>query len=422
MLNADFQKKKTLVSALERGNKWWKGGFELEFKPREIYEEIKKFMGTKQIISLTGLRRVGKTVIMLKLAQEYAAKFGRENIVYFSFDDFRDTSVRGVIGAYSELMSKDMEQGRYLFLLDEIQKVEGWEEQLKREYDLNPHLKFVISGSESLFIRKKSRESLAGRMYEFHVKALNFREYLQFRGKKFDNLLLYEEEIVREFHHFLLCNGFPELVQEEEEIIEKYIKENIIEKIIYKDIPLLIPIKEPEVLGQILRIILNDPGEIINLNELAGELGISRQTASLYLDYLEKSFLIRKLYNFSRNARKTERKSKKYYPTIILPELAKRNEFFGRVFETFMVLQLEAEFFWRDTRKNEVDAVLVANKVISPIEIKSSKIDYGPLKLFMKKFKLDRGMVISYNKKEHLEFNGKSIEVIPFYEYLLGGK
>lgn len=419
MLNVDYQKKKTLVSALERGNKWWKAEFALEFRPREIYGEIKRFMETKQILSLTGLRRVGKTVIMLKLSQDYAAKFGRENIAYFSFDDFRDISIREVIDAYSKLMSKDMGQGKYLFLLDEIQKVEGWEEQLKREYDLNPNIKFVISGSESLFIRRKSRESLAGRMYEFQIKALNFREYLQFRDKKFDNLLLYEEEIIKEFHHFLLCNGFPELVQEGEEIIEKYIKENIIEKILYIDIPMLIPIKEPEVLGQLLRIILNDPGEIINLNELACELGISRQTVSLYLEYLEKSFLIRKLYNFSRNARKTERKSKKYYPAIILPELAKRNEFFGRVFETCMVLQLEAEFFWRDTRKNEVDVVLAANKTINPIEIKSSKIDYGPLRLFMKKFKLERGVVISYNKKEHLKFNEKSIEVIPFYEYLL---
>ena len=128
---------------------------------------------------------------------------------------------------------------------------------------------------------------------------------------------------------------------------------------------------------------------------------------------------MKKLYNFSRNARKTERKFKRYYPTIILPELARKSEIFGKVFETFMVLQLQAEFFWRDQYKNEVDVIRVNDNEIIPIEIKSSKIDYRPLKLFMKKFKLIKGVVISYNKKEHLSFDKKSIKVIPFYEYLL---
>jgi len=50
---------------------------------------------------------------------------------------------------------------------------------------------------------------------------------------------------------------------------------------------------------------------------LAQELKISRQTLSNYLTYLEESFLIRKLYNFSRSKRKVERKLKKYYPTLI---------------------------------------------------------------------------------------------------------
>ena len=60
-----------LIDALRESNKWWKGEFELDFKPREIYEEIKKFLETKQIIALTGLRRVGKTTIMLKIIKTF---------------------------------------------------------------------------------------------------------------------------------------------------------------------------------------------------------------------------------------------------------------------------------------------------------------------------------------------------------------
>lgn len=406
--------KDNIIEALTRSNKWWKEEFKIEFKEREIYKEIKKFIHTRQIISLTGLRRTGKTTIMLKIVQDSISKFERQNIVYFSFDEFKEVRLIDVIRIYTRLMNKEINKKKYIFLFDEIQKIENWEEQLKRIYDENPNIKFIISGSESLFIRKKSRESLAGRIYEFQIKTLNFREYLLFKNKKFENLVLYKEDILREFNNFLFCNGFPEIINENKEIAGKYLKDNVIEKIIYKDIPQIFPIKEPAILEQIFKVILEDPGEMINIDELAKEFGISRQTVSLYLNYLEKSFLIRKLYNFSRNARKTQRKSKKYYPTILIHDTIDKTEMFGKVFETFIVNQLNAEFFWRDTYKNEVDIVKL-DKNILPIEIKSGKIEYRTLKLFMKKFKVDKGIILTYDTKE--EING--IEVIPFYEFLL---
>ena len=405
---------KRLFDALERSNLWWKGDFELDYKPRRVYEEIKKFIKNRQIISLTGLRRTGKTTILLKAVKDSMADYGKENIIYFSFDDFKDAKLKDVIEAYFELMKKNSREP-LLFLFDEIQKVSGWEEQLKRIYDENKNFKFVISGSESLFIRKGTRESLAGRIFEFQVKTLSFKEFLEFRGKKFDNLALYKKEILSEFKNFLYCNGFPEIINENEEFIKKYIKENVVEKIIYRDIPQIVPIENPEILSQMLNIIAKEPGQIIQMDKIAKELNISRQTASNYLDYLEKSFLIRKLYNFSRNARKTQTRLKKYYPVILFPEEIENREIFGSVFETFAVNELNAEFFWRDTYKNEVDIIL-KNKEIIPIEIKVSNIETKPLNLFISKFKLKGGIILTYDKEET---TGR-IKIIPFYKYLLG--
>ena len=135
-----------LFDALERSNPWWKGDFELDYKPRRVYEEIKKFIKNRQIISLTGLRRTGKTTILLKAVKDSMADYGKENIIYFSFDDFKDAKLKDVIEAYFELMKKNSREP-LLFLFDEIQKVSGWEEQLKRIYDENKNFKFVISGS-----------------------------------------------------------------------------------------------------------------------------------------------------------------------------------------------------------------------------------------------------------------------------------
>ena len=408
-----------IQEVLGKSNKWWGGAFKLEFKPREIYAEVQRFFPKRQIVALVGLRRTGKTTIMFKLIEDALLMMDKEHIIYFSFDEFKDIKLNDVVKSYERLLKKDTSTGRYLFLFDEIQKIENWEEQLKRLYDENHNIKFIISGSESLFIRKKSRESLAGRMYEFNIKTLSFREYLKFKGKQFKNLQLHREEILREFHSFLICNGFPEIIAENKEDAAKYVRENVIDRVIYQDIPQIVSIDDPAILSQIFRIILDDPGEIINMRELANELGIARQTVSLYIDYLEKSYLIRKLYNYSRNVRKTQRRFKKYYPTIITPDIIDKRELFGKVFETALVNQLSAEFFWRDSFKNEVDIIQPESKMA--IEIKSGELkekDLISLHKFIKKFKPAEAIVLSYHIKR--KFGG--ISVIPFYEYLLEKK
>lgn len=419
MLVTSNMNEERLKEALINSNKWWKGLFELEFKHREIYAEIERFFSKKQIVALVGLRRTGKTTIMLKLVQEALKTMQKEHVVYFSFDEFKEITLRDVLKNYERLMGKNTALGNYLFLFDEIQKVENWEEQLKRLYDENQNIKFIISGSESLFVRKKSRESLAGRIYEFQIKNLNFKEYLNFKNKRLDNFQLYKEEILKEFQNFIISNGFPEIIDENKEDCGKYIKENVIERIIYRDIPQITKVNDPAILEQIFKIILYSPGEIINMVNLARDLGIARQTVSTYLDYLEKSYLIKKLYNYSRNVRKTQKRFKKYYPTIIAPDIAENREYFPKIFETILINHLNVEFFWRDEFKNKVDIIQL--EPLTAIEIKSGEIkerDLISLEKFIKKFKPKRAIIISYEIKKTI----KSIQIIPFYEYLLSNR
>ncbi len=120
-------------------NPWWKGRFDIEYKEREIYRSLKKYMNTKQIIALTGLRRVGKTTLMLKLAKDEidSGKVDAENVFYFSFNAMRKGSISEALALYEKLTEKDISKGRFIFLFDEIQKLEGWEDQLKIIYDLH---------------------------------------------------------------------------------------------------------------------------------------------------------------------------------------------------------------------------------------------------------------------------------------------
>lgn len=412
-----------IKEVLQELNPWWKGEFKIEFKEREIYKEIQKFMHLHQIIALTGLRRVGKTTLMFKIIEDSIENgFDPKNIIYFSFDEFKEVEIREVLKEYEELMEKNFRKGKYLLLFDEIQKLSNWEDQLKTVYDtFGKNIKIIISGSESLFIIKKSKETLAGRIFEFKVEPLTFKEFLLFKNVNLKPIGLYEKELAELFNEFILSFGFPELVGiKEKSIIKKYVKESIVDKIIYKDIPKLFKIEDISMIESLLNIFMEEPGQLIEISELAKELKISRQTLSNYLTYLEESFLIRKLYNFSKNRRKIERKLKKYYPTIISADLLFREDELSksRVFEWIIVNQLKAEFFWRDSYKNEVDSVL-ANKKPTPIEIKYGKIDIKGLLVFMKKFKVNESYVISSTKEEKQKTNGKTISIVPAFKFFL---
>lgn len=411
-----------IKDALQDFNPWWKEEFRIAFKEREIYQKIQKFLNLRQIVAFTGLRRVGKTTLMHKIAEDMINKgIDAKNIIFFSFDEFKGIEIKNIIREYEKLMEMDIKESKRILLLDEIQKLDNWENQLKTIYDTSgKNIKIIISGSESLFIKKKSRETLAGRIFEFKIEPLSFKEFLLFKEVNFKPVSLYERELAAQLEEYIGTLGFPELVGiRDAEVIKKYVKESIIEKVIYRDMQNLFKISDVSVLHSLLNIFLEEPGALIELHELAAELGITRQTLSTYLSYLEQSFLVKKLYNYSRNRRKAERKLKKYYPTIISPSLLFKEDELSKskVFEWMLVMRLNAEFFWRDPYKNEVDVVLV-NEGVLPIEIKYGKIETRGLLAFMNKFKVSEGYIISKNKEGHYKNNGCKISIIPAYKFL----
>ena len=235
----------------------------------------------------------------------------------------------------------------------------------------------------------------------------------------------YEKELLKSFEDFMFSGGFPELVDmKDNDFIKNYIRETVVEKVLFRDIPLIYPIRDVSILESIFKIISGNPGQIIEINKLASEVGLSRRVVSLYLGYLENSFLIKKIFNFSRNQRKSAKKLKKYYPTIpALGFIYGNEDVKPKIFENILVLQTGTNFFWRDAYKNEVDIVLDEEKKIVPIEIKYGEIkDIKGLLKFMELFDIKKGFVISKEEEKELKVDNKKILVIPAWKWLLEEK
>ncbi|MBI5036057.1 ATP-binding protein [Candidatus Micrarchaeota archaeon] len=333
-----------------------------------------------------------------------------KKILYFSFDTFGKTELSEVLKTAEQLAGV---RPKFVFL-DEVQKLDNWAEQVKRVYDLTD-IKFFVTGSESLFVKKTSKESLGGRIFEFKISPLTFGEYLSFKGVSPHGLR--SEDMDRLLEHYMATGGFPELVDEDDAFfIRKYLREGIIEKALFREIPGRFRIEDPSLLERIFNIITDNPGLQIDKNTLARELGVFRTTVSKYLFYLESSFLVKSLYNYSRNASTSEKKLKKYYPTFSCLGIGSKNDpsYVGKVVETVCVLKADAKFFWRTPQKDEVDIVLT--DPLRPIEVKyRERPDAKGVLKFQREFNVSSGLVITKN----LEKKETTISYVPFVKWLL---
>ncbi len=417
-------------------NPWWKtGGIEQRFADmirRDSFSEITKYVKSKQIVVITGLRRTGKTVLMHHLI-DYLLKnqVKAGNIVYFNFDYLID-DIEGVFEKYKASTNMDYKKEKIYVFLDEVQKLEDWQNKIKIFYDLYPNIKFFVSGSASLFIKKRTKESLAGRSYNFQISPLNFVEYLKLKSKEkiIENPILYKNEIRDELKGYIKTGGFPEIISEKDDlVIKKYVKELVIDKIIYIDIPDVFKIDEPPLLQSLITIISSSPGMIVDYESIANDLKRNRKTISNYLFYLEEAFLIKKVYNFSKNKLTSEKKSKKFYPASTSLAFLYDSDY-GKIIESLVLQNFNYKFFYRKAEK-EVDFVeLNDEKDILPIEIKARKsIDKEMKKSlldFMKKFKVKRGVIVTedYESEEDSEWFGikGKIKYIPLWKWLLENK
>src|SRR3990172_5814784 len=309
-------------------NPWWGGTFRVEgYRDREVYGSLGPFLRQPQIVALTGLRRTGKTTILLRIVEDaIAGGQDPKHILYFSFDEFRAVRLREVLGEYESATSKDLRTGRFLVLVGVTEK----------------------------------------------------------------------------------------------SIVRRYLRESIVEKVVFRDLPGLLGIRDLSVLESLVNLLMEEPGQILQVSELAGTLAVSSDTLSNYLMYLEQSFLLRKVYNFSTGRRKVERKLRRYYPTIVSPDLAFATDDLSRsrVFEWALVRELRAEYFWRDAYKNEVDVVLPAKKPI-PVEIKSGKVETRGVEAFLRKFRADKGHVVTRDQEGERAVDGGRIRIVPAYRFLL---
>lgn len=414
-------------------NEWWttkkvRPSLLREHK-RPLFFHIQKYMKDRQILLITGLRRVGKTTLMYQLIQDLLDKnIKAEEIMYFSFDeeiaDFDD-----LLNTYEEkVLKKKIHDEKIYIFLDEVQKCKNWQNKIKIFYDLHPNVKFIISGSASVQISKKAKESLAGRIFDFLLEPLSFIEFLEWKNISIDNkrIELFQREAMPLFNDYLRKGGFPEIVNEEDdEKIRNYIKNNVIERIIYKDLPEEFGIKDYELIKTLIGMIATQPGMIINYDDLSRNLHKNKKTIMDYFFYLEYALLIKIIANYRKGFLVSSRKMRKAYiantaSSFALNENFYSDSFLEKIAENFAIIETNAKNYYRNTY--EVDIILKSDKKIMPIEVKYGRIEKAEMNSmlkFLSEFNLKSAMILTKNIFDKKTVDKKKILLIPLWAFSL---
>jgi len=406
---------------IERFNEWWSTGnvrsqLALQFH-RQAFTRVEESLSERQILLVTGLRRVGKTTLLYQAIEKLLQTATPKNILYFSFEESL-TNPKEVLEFYEkQVLRKPIEDaGKVFVFFDEIQYVSNWPSVLKQYYDLYPNLKFFLSGSSSLLLSKGAPERLAGRFFLLEVKPLSFSEFLGLKGIEKQDDKVFSRRVETQFYDYLRKSGFPEIANWENELrIAEYIKNSVIDRVALRDIPLMFKTRHMALTDNLIRLILSTPGCIVNVNSLSQTWGQSKITISNYLRFLETSLLTKSLSNYRPSFLASSRKLKKYYPVTPSLIFAYSKETFkdkiGAVLETYVVNALDAQYYFREGKK-EIDIILKNNGLL-PVEVKQT-VKQNELNEFSKLLKYihaPKGVIVSMNQR----ILGKTAEVIPAY-------
>lgn len=418
-------RKRMNMSTIAIQNHWWREGSvkrELAKAYRRVaFYRTEELAGTKQAVVLSGMRRVGKSTVMFQMIQSLIDRgVDPLDVLYFSFDEGVPT-IKELFSAFGEATGKDYQSGpkKYVFL-DEVQKLKGWEEQVKLFYDSIPTMKFFLSGSAASPLERGAKTALAGRAFYIKVEPLSFAEFLEMKhglkdvrgqGVWKDTLPTYFSDYVR--------RPLPEMVDMQPGLLRKYVRESLVDRIVYRDIPEAHSV-DTSLLRDLLQLFYTEVGYTLNVDSLARDLGRSKRTILNAVQYLVDSYAVRLLRNYRPSTLSSSRKLKRVYPYHFC-QVSNEETTDPELAECIAASLLDAAYYWREGAR-EVDFVVGGTPVEVKWKIKLSETDFRNVRYFLEKFDIGTGYILAKREGQAPQVGRGSVLTVPMWKLGLRGR
>lgn len=420
-----------LYQALLAYNPWWKTkAFTLDiptFK-RDAFTQALQHTEASHGLALliNGPRRVGKTTMINQLIRYLIEEKNvpANRILFFSLDDplmqqipskDQGTFFEALLAQWAQVAGTSLRNSPYTLycFLDEIQRLPRWELYIKRYVDLHYPIRFIISGSASHTIFRKSLESLLGRLVDISLPPFTFREFIRFhypeRQEFLSSLITTGLDVSDKSSFMQFCKqlmieipssdisqwdeyaneyaksgGFPQLWQMRNPAERfSFIDQQFVERVTLEDLRLVKEIRRPEIFHQFLRYAFARTGQEYNLEELAALIHTTRVTLTDALPLLLQTELIRKVERFTGKPVRLRSTHAKLYAadTMLMQAITKipaelTGEERGRIAETLAHNTIrrfpgisDVSYYRQPRGQEEIDFIIRVGSKLIPIEI-----------------------------------------------------
>ncbi|MFO7896053.1 MAG: ATP-binding protein [Candidatus Cloacimonadales bacterium] len=410
----------------------------MKYYKRLIDDEVRAALARDEAIFILGARQVGKTTLMKKLMSESRDSFylDLENPEYLSILN------QGAAEFKAFLDSRGLsEERRNIIFIDEIQYANDFSSLIKYFVDhYSERYKLILSGSSSLQIRQKFKESLVGRKIIFELYPLSFSEYCEFKNetklsKKLNEFNFWERNddplrfdktrLNALYQDFLIFGGFPKVVLENKKADKIRILQDIVTSYILKDIRHIFKLEKTDQFNHLVRLLATIMGKELNFSKLATEIKLHKQTLQHYINALEQAYIIKLIQPYYKNLVTELRKTPKCFfldngiRNLLInnfSEIEFRTDR-GELLENciFSQLQKKAEplskiNYWRTKNHQEVDFILREDNRLIALEVKWNKGTQKNIRKFDKVYSNSEIFMVSIN----LDFD-KANNTLPAY-------
>nr|MBP7497665.1 ATP-binding protein [Bacteroidales bacterium] len=316
-----------------------------------------------------------------------------------------------------------------VFFFDEIQNVKGWEKFINRLFGEGK--KVFVTGSNARLLSSEFATALTGRHLKVELFPFSFKEYLSYKKfhlKEFYNTK--EKAIIKKnFNQYLEYGGFPEVLKskDKEELSQIY------RDILIKDLIVRFGIKETKAFRELALYLLTNITSNISYNNLKKILAFnSVTTVKNYIDYLEESYLMFTMPKYDFSLKKQIINNRKIYTidTGLFNAVSfSFSENRGKQLENIVFLELKRkgkEIYYHNN-KYECDFIVrKGSNIQQAIQVSESvynaytrERELRGLAEALSVYKLNKGIILTYDEEEEIKYNGYKIMIIPIWKWLL---
>lgn len=397
---------------------------------RNKLREITAYKDTPYPVIISGLRRSGKSTLLLQLAHKFYPGGG---YFFINFEDerFITFNVSDFVKLHELLI--EIYGNKRIFLIDEIQNVSGWERFVSRM--AGSGYKFYITGSNASLLSRELGTRLTGRYIPVELFPFSWDEYLRFKKVPLPDMTrlttVKRGRLKNAFTKYLKDGGIPQALRYPELPIHKTLYDDIL----YRDVATRYKITDVKPLKELTFYLLSNIASLVSYNKLKELLKLgSVNTIKSYIGYLETSWLLFVVNRFAFSVKQQQIANKKIYcvDTGLTKSVAFTfSENKGKFLENIVFLALRRQYddiyYYKTKKDKEVDFYLPREKTF--IQVSQSILDsttrereISALCEAMNEVGKSVGVIVTENEKEDLVFDDIKIRVIPIYEWLSAEK